>query len=46
MKVIWASIGLLLAFALFASISLSGCNSLDTELLLLTDTKLGTLPSS
>ncbi len=44
MKVLLAALGLLLAFGLFASITLSGCDSLDTEVLLLTGTKLETLP--
>ncbi|MBP1758226.1 MAG: hypothetical protein H6Q61_475 [Firmicutes bacterium] len=44
MKVFLVSLGLLLAFGVFASITLSGCGSLDAEFLLLTGSKLGTLP--
>ncbi len=44
MKVLLASIGLLLAFGLFASLTLSGCDSLDTEVLSLTGTQLEALP--
>lgn len=44
MKVLLASIGLLLAFGLFASLTLSGCDSLDTEVLLQTGIQLEAVP--